>query len=61
MSSDTTRRVVELLLPVLDDDGVRGWLNRPRHQLGDRSPQQLLADGQDDTVLAMALALRHGT
>jgi len=59
MSSDTTRRVVELLLPVLDDDGVQGWLNRPRHQLGDRTPKQLLAEGQDDTVLAMALALRH--
>ena len=59
MSTETTRRVVELLLPVLDDRGVAGWLNRPRHQLGDRSPQELLDEGEDDTVLAMALALRH--
>ena len=41
------------------DDGVEGWLKRPRHQLGDRSPQELLDDGEDDTVLAMALALRR--
>jgi uncharacterized protein (DUF2384 family) len=59
MSTDTTRRVVELLLPVLDDHGVEGWLHRPRHQLGDRSPQELLDDGEEDTVLAMALALRR--
>jgi uncharacterized protein (DUF2384 family) len=59
MSTDTTRRVVELLLPVLDDDGVQGWLRRPRHQLGDRSPQELLDEGQDDAVLALALALRR--
>ena len=60
MTTSTTRRVVELLLPVLDDHGVEGWLKRPRHQLGDRSPQELLALGEDDTVLAMALALHRG-
>lgn len=59
MSSESTRRVVELLLPVLDDDGVRGWLERPRHQLGDRTPQELLDEGDDDAVLALALALRR--
>ncbi len=59
MSTDTTRRVVELLLPVLDDCGVSGWLARPRHQLGDRTPQELLDEGEDDTVLALALALRR--
>lgn len=59
MSSESTRRVVALLLPVLDDHGVRGWLERPRHQLGDRTPQELLDEGDDATVLAMALALRR--
>lgn len=59
MSTESTRRVVELLLPVLDDDGVQGWLRRPRHQLGDRSPQELLDEGEDRTVLALALALRR--
>jgi hypothetical protein len=58
MATDAMGRVVELLLPVLDDDGVAGWLNRPRGELGDRSPQQLLAAGDDDVVLAMAIALR---
>ena len=60
MSTDTTHRVVALLLPVLDDHGVQGWLTRPRHRLGDRSPQELLDEGEDDAVLAMALALRRG-
>lgn len=59
MNTESTRRVVELLLPVLDDDGVRGWLDRPRHQLGDRTPQELLDEGDDHTVLALALALRR--
>lgn len=58
MSTESTRRVVELLLPVLDDRGVAGWLERPRGRLGGRTPQELLDDGDDDTVLAMALALR---
>ncbi len=59
MSSESTRRVVELLLPVLDDAGVRAWLERPRHQLGDRTPRELLDEGDDDAVLALALALRR--
>jgi hypothetical protein len=59
MSTDTRHRVVTLLLPVLDDVGVEGWLNRRRRQLGDRTPQQLLDQGQDAVVLALALALRR--
>ena len=59
MSTDTTRRVVALLLPVLDDAGVAGWLDRPRHQFGDRTPRQLLDQGQDTDVLVMALSLRR--
>lgn len=58
MATDAMGRVVELLLPVLDDDGVAGWLARRRSELGDRSPQELLAAGDDDVVLAMAIALR---
>jgi hypothetical protein len=57
MCRDTTRYVVELLLPVLDDVGVEGWLRRPRPQFGDRTPQQLLAAGADDAVISMALDL----
>lgn len=58
MVNDKARYVVALLLPVLDDLGVEGWLNRPRHQLGDRTPRQLLDEGHDAAVLALALALR---
>ncbi|MFC6237582.1 hypothetical protein [Longivirga aurantiaca] len=58
MSTDTTQRVEEILRPVLGDQGVVGWLNRPRHQLGNRTPRQLLVDGDDDDrVLEMALRL----
>ena len=59
MSTDTSHRVVALLLPVLDDVGVEGWLNRPRRQLGDLTPRQLLDQGHDAEVLALALALRR--
>ncbi len=57
MSTDTAQRVEEILRPVLGDQGVIGWLNRPRHQLGNRTPRQLLVDGDDDRVLEMALRL----
>ncbi len=57
MHRDTAHYVVELLLPVLDDVGVEGWLRRPRPQLGYRTPQQLLAAGDDDAVIALALDL----
>lgn len=57
MSIDTASRVEEILRPVLGDQGVVGWLNRPRHQLGDRTPRQLLVEGEDTTVLEMALHL----
>jgi hypothetical protein len=59
MSTQTIHRVVALLLPVLDDVGVEGWLDRPRQQLGDRTPRQLLDQGEDADVLALALALRR--
>jgi len=58
MSTDTTRRVVALMQPVLDDVGAEGWLDRPRRQLGDLTPRQLLDLGQDTDVPALALALR---
>lgn len=61
MSTDTTQRVEEILRPVLGDQGVVGWLNRPRHRLDGRTPQQLLLDGDDDTVLAMAIHLSRTT
>jgi hypothetical protein len=57
MLTDTTQRVEEILRPILGDQGVVGWLNRPRHQLGNRTPQQLLVDGDDDRVLELALRL----
>ena len=57
VSTDTARRVEEILRPVLGDQGVVGWLNRPRHQLAGRSPAELLVDGDDDTVLEMAIHL----
>lgn len=57
MSTSTTQRVVALLLPVLDDIGVEGWMNRPRRQYGDRTPRQLLAQGRDVEVLRLAMAL----
>lgn len=57
MSRSTAQRVVALLLPVLDDVGVDGWMNRPRHQFGDQTPRQLLAEGRDVDVLRLALAL----
>lgn len=57
MHRDTTRYVVALLLPVLDDRGVEGWLHRPRPQYGDRTPLQLLDEGDDDAVVALALDL----
>ena len=57
MSTDTTQRVEEILRPVLGDQGVQGWLSRPRHQLGGRTPSDLLVEGQDDAVLEMALHL----
>ena len=57
MRTSTTQRVVALLLPVLDDVGVEGWMNRPRHQYDDRTPRQLLAQGRDVDVLTLALAL----
>ncbi|MFN8169014.1 MAG: antitoxin Xre/MbcA/ParS toxin-binding domain-containing protein [Candidatus Nanopelagicales bacterium] len=59
MHRDTERYVVALLLPVLDDRGVEGWLHRPRHQLGDRTPLELLAAGDEDVVIALALDLVH--
>jgi hypothetical protein len=57
MRTSTTQRVVHLLLPVLDDVGVEGWMDRPRHQYGYRTPRQLLAQGRDVDVLRLALAL----
>ena len=60
MCRDTTRFVMELLLPVLDDRGLEGWLRRPRAQYGDLTPQQLLEAGDDEAVLALAMALVHG-
>ena len=57
MSTGTIQRVEEILRPVLGDQGVQGWLSRPRHQLGGRTPSDLLVDGEDDTVLEMAIRL----
>jgi hypothetical protein len=57
LGTDTSQRVAEILRPVLGDQGVVGWLNRPRHQLDGRTPAQLLMDGDDDTVLEMAIHL----
>lgn len=57
MSTDTTQRVEQILRPVLGDQGLRGWFSRPRHQLGGRTPNDLLAEGEDDTVLEMAIRL----
>ncbi len=55
--TDPAQRVEDLLRPVLGDQGLVGWLNRPRHQLDGRTPAQLLMDGDGDTVLEMAIHL----
>ena len=47
----------ELLLPVLDDRGVQGRLQRPRAQFGALTPQQLLEAGDDDAVISLAMDL----
>jgi hypothetical protein len=57
MSTSTAQRVVAMLLPVLDDVGVEGWLDRPRQQFDHRTPRQLLADGRDVDVLTLAMRL----
>lgn len=57
MHRDTTRYLTQLLLPVLDDVGVEGWLHRPRGQYGDLTPLELLESGDDDLVVALALEL----
>ncbi|MGD9955502.1 MAG: hypothetical protein AB7O74_15995 [Candidatus Nanopelagicales bacterium] len=57
MSTDTAQQVEQILRPVLGDQGVQGWLSRPRHQLGGRTPHDLLVEGEDDVVLEMAIHL----
>jgi len=57
MCRDATRFVRELLLPVLDDQGVQGWLNRPRARYDQLTPQQMLDAGDEDAVVGLALDL----
>lgn len=61
MATSTSQRVVAMLLPVLDDVGVEGWMDRPRGQFDHRTPRQLLAEGRDVDVLALALRLLRDT
>jgi hypothetical protein len=55
--TDPAQRVADILRPVLGDQGVVGWLNRPRHQFDGRTPAELLVAGDEDTVLEMAIHL----
>jgi hypothetical protein len=54
---DTAHYLTQLLLPVLDDRGVEGWLHRPRPQYGDLTPLQMIDAGEDDLAVSLALDL----
>lgn len=40
------------------DEAAGGWMEQPQPELDGRTPAQLVADGQEDRVLARVRALR---
>jgi hypothetical protein len=46
-----------ILRRVLDDPGIAGWWDRPRHALTGRTPRQTVEDGDGERVIELALHL----